>query len=82
MAYKPLYDWMDKHEGRKDSSYEAVQKERARQGYPKDQAYQPSKSGGILIRKNQVAKKMKHKAYKIKPSAKKHFDDLNKYETN
>lgn len=32
MAYKPLWDWMDKHEGKKEgSSFEALQKERERQ---------------------------------------------------
>ncbi len=59
MAYKPLWDWMDKQEGRKKgSSTKAMEKEKDRQ-YPKDQAYQPSKSGGILIRLNNTDKKKK-----------------------
>lgn len=33
MANKAMWDWMDKAEGRKDSSHENMQKERKRQGY-------------------------------------------------
>lgn len=33
--YKPLYDWLDKQEGRKDSSFDKVNKERERQGHKK-----------------------------------------------
>jgi hypothetical protein len=37
MAYKPLNDWLDKHEGKKEgSSYENIQKERVRQGYKRE----------------------------------------------
>lgn len=43
------------------SSHAALEKEKKAQGYPKDVAYQPSKSGGVLIRKNVMAKKMKPK---------------------
>lgn len=33
MANKPMWDFLDKVEGRKDSSYNNLQKERVRQGY-------------------------------------------------
>ena len=33
--HKPLYDWLDKQEGRKDSSFDKVNKERVKQGYKK-----------------------------------------------
>ena len=47
MSHKPMWDWMDKMEGKKEgSSHGAMMKERERQGYGK---------------KNKVASKMKHK---------------------
>lgn len=36
MAYKPMWDWMDKHEGKEEgSSFRHMQEERKRQGYEK-----------------------------------------------
>lgn len=36
MANKPMWDWMDKHEGKKvGSSHAAMEKEKVRQGYGK-----------------------------------------------
>jgi len=40
MTNKPMYDWMDEHEGREvGSSYNNIQKERERQGYKKPVRY-------------------------------------------
>ena len=47
MTYKPMWDWMDKAEGRKDSSHDNMMKERKAQGYDK---------------KKSMAKKMKLQA--------------------
>ncbi len=39
MAYKPLMDWFDEHEGRKaGDSHKAIEKEKVRQGYAKSKA--------------------------------------------
>lgn len=41
---KPMWDWMDKAEGRKDSSHENMQKERVRQGYAKEKKHALAKN--------------------------------------
>lgn len=118
MAYKPLWDWMDKQEGRKKgSSTKAMKKEKDRQ-YPKDavdkriekrakkdlramNAPQLTMEGHKEQVRKEMAKKMKKdmsnkglgsRFLKSKYSKdipkerkeyyKRHWDDLQKYETN
>jgi len=54
MANKKMWDWMDKAEGRKDSSYKNMEKEKARQGVKKSIAKKMSRSIDIA---NEKAKK-------------------------
>lgn len=81
MAYKPLWDWMDKVEGKKEgSSFEKLQKERERQGYKKES----------VAKKKKLAKKMvKVMGHEVREGSKKHarlladkkhYDDLLKSE--
>lgn len=58
-AYKPMWDWMDKAEGRKDSSYEKMEEERKHQGAPGDFTYHRAKID------SPKAKALQNKGYKI-----------------
>ena len=83
MANKPMWDWMDKAEGRKDSSYTNMKKERVRQGYEKKKKDLAGKGYHYYIHPNDPSQKGKgfprefgkeHETFKTKREAE-HFSE-------